>query len=48
MNNLAGGQFEEAEESFRSQIKILEDEVARLKVRAAPFQMYTILIDFAL
>lgn len=31
MNNLAGGQFEEAEEAFRSQIKILEDEVARLK-----------------
>ncbi|CAG8687283.1 15541_t:CDS:2, partial [Acaulospora colombiana] len=31
LNNLAGGQFDEAEESFRSQIKILEDELARVK-----------------
>jgi protein HOOK3 len=33
LNNLAGGQFEEAEEGFRSQIKDLEEEVTRLKVR---------------
>ncbi|CAG7854040.1 Protein Hook homolog 3 Short=h-hook3; Short=hHK3 [Serendipita indica DSM 11827] len=31
LNNLAGGQFDEAEESFRSQIKILEEEITRLK-----------------
>ncbi|KAG8811256.1 hypothetical protein FRC17_002555 [Serendipita sp. 399] len=31
LNNLAGGQFDEAEESFRSQIKMLEEEIKRLK-----------------
>lgn len=40
LNNLAGGQFEEAEESFRSQIKILEEDVTRLKVPPCVFCDY--------
>jgi hypothetical protein len=39
-----GGQFDEAEESFRTQIKILDEEVTRLKVihfKAEPTLMLT-------